>query len=90
MVSFTHPHDPYAIPQEYWDRYRDDDIPMPVARLRRVDHRTRTSERLREVCAMDDVEITDDDGPRRARHAYSARSPTSTTTVARLLEHRCG
>src|SRR5690349_179197 len=30
VVSFTHPHDPYAIPQEYWDRYRDEDVPMPA------------------------------------------------------------
>lgn len=28
-VSFTHPHDPYAITQEYWDRYEGVDIPMP-------------------------------------------------------------
>ena len=29
VVSMTHPHDPYAIPQPYWDRYRDSDIEMP-------------------------------------------------------------
>ena len=29
VVSMTHPHDPYAIPQAYWDRYRDQDIPLP-------------------------------------------------------------
>lgn len=28
-VSFTHPHDPYATPQEYWDRYAGVEIPMP-------------------------------------------------------------
>src|SRR3954464_8096117 len=30
VVSFSHPHDPYAIPQEYWDRYESADIPMPA------------------------------------------------------------
>ena len=29
VVSMTHPHDPYAIPQAYWDRYRDASIELP-------------------------------------------------------------
>jgi choline-sulfatase len=29
VVSMTHPHDPYAVPQAYWDRYQDSDIPPP-------------------------------------------------------------
>lgn len=29
VVSMTHPHDPYAVPQRYWDRYRDGEIPAP-------------------------------------------------------------
>src|SRR6267378_1255502 len=29
VVSMTHPHDPYAITEEYWNRYRDDDIDLP-------------------------------------------------------------
>ncbi|WP_040260443.1 choline-sulfatase [Pseudomonas massiliensis] len=28
-VSMTHPHDPYAIPQAYWNRYADTEIPLP-------------------------------------------------------------
>ncbi|WP_271409933.1 choline-sulfatase [Pseudomonas sp. Q1-7] len=28
-VSMTHPHDPYTIPEEYWARYEDTDIPLP-------------------------------------------------------------
>lgn len=28
-VSLTHPHDPYTIAAEYWDRYEDVDIPLP-------------------------------------------------------------
>ena len=28
-VSMTHPHDPYAIPAEFWNLYQDDDIPLP-------------------------------------------------------------
>jgi choline-sulfatase len=30
VVSMTHPHDPYVVPQAYWDRYREADIDMPA------------------------------------------------------------
>ena len=29
LVSMTHPHDPYVIPTQYWNRYRDEEIDMP-------------------------------------------------------------
>ncbi|MFC5696123.1 choline-sulfatase [Pseudomonas sp. GCM10022186] len=32
-VSLTHPHDPYTIPTEYWDLYRDEDIELPRVHL---------------------------------------------------------
>jgi choline-sulfatase len=28
-VSMTHPHDPYCIPEEFWNLYEDVDIPLP-------------------------------------------------------------
>ena len=55
VVSFTHPHDPYAIPQEWWDRYADADIPMPVHRYD-ASSATPHEQRLRHVCALDQVE----------------------------------
>ena len=30
VASFSHPHDPFAVPQRYWDLYRDEDIDMPA------------------------------------------------------------
>jgi choline-sulfatase len=30
VVSMTHPHDPYVVPQAYWDRYHDADIDLPA------------------------------------------------------------
>ena len=68
-VSFTHPHDPYAIRAEYWNRYEDREInpprvgPLP---LERMDPHSR---RLHRVSAMDEVLISEDD-VRRARRAY--------------------
>jgi len=29
VVSMTHPHDPFAIPGSYWDRYREEEIELP-------------------------------------------------------------
>jgi choline-sulfatase len=29
VVSFTHPHDPYEVPREYWDRYDGVEIDVP-------------------------------------------------------------
>jgi len=33
-ASFTHPHDPFLVPQEYWDRYDDAEIPPVRAAAR--------------------------------------------------------
>ena len=84
VVSFTHPHDPYAIPQEYWDRYDPADIPMPAFGYdASITHPH--DERLRAVCAMDDVELTDD-MVRDARHAYLGAVSYVDDHLARLLE----
>src|SRR3984893_928387 len=29
VASMTHPHDPYVVPETYWNRYQDDEIDMP-------------------------------------------------------------
>ncbi len=29
VVSMTHPHDPYVVPEEYWNRYRHEEIELP-------------------------------------------------------------
>jgi choline-sulfatase len=84
VVSFTHPHDPYAIPQEYWDRYRADDVPMPVYAYDASIAQPH-EERLRQVCAMDEVEVTDD-MVRDARRAYLGAVSYVDDHVARLLE----
>jgi choline-sulfatase len=68
VVSFTHPHDPYAIPQEWWDRYADVDIPMPVHGYD-PDSATPHERRLRQVCALDQVS-PDDEQVRAALRAY--------------------
>src|SRR5579862_2953493 len=68
VVSMTHPHDPFAITREYWDRYRDADIDMPRVRLA-PEQLDPHSQRLRHVCGMDAQPVSEAQ-VRAARHAY--------------------
>lgn len=69
ISSFTHPHDPFAITQEYWDRYDHDDIDMPTVPQIRYDELDPHSQRLYKLSAMDDYAQTEE-RIRTARHAY--------------------
>ena len=68
VVSFSHPHDPFTIPRKWWRLYPDEDIPMPAVGLDEGSLHPH-ERRLREVCAMNGVEITEDH-VRAARRAY--------------------
>ena len=85
VVSFTHPHDPFAIPHRWWDLYQDKDIPLPRAGTAGPDGSLHPHEqRLRAVCAMDGVQITDAQ-IRAARRAYYGAISYFDDHVARLL-----
>ncbi len=68
VASFTHPHDPFAVPQRYWDLYRHEDIDMPGPAIA-PDALDPHSRRLRHVSAMDAAPVTEAQ-VRNARHAY--------------------
>ncbi len=68
VVSMTHPHDPYAILPEYWNRYREDEIDLPKLATS-PDPADPHWRRLRHVSDMDNYEITETH-IRRARRAY--------------------
>lgn len=81
-VSLTHPHDPFAIPKQYWSRYADADIDMPRAPTPASDPH---SARLRHVCAMDGQPITEAQ-VHAARHAYYGAMSYVDDHVGRLME----
>ncbi|MGH7210354.1 MAG: choline-sulfatase, partial [Acetobacteraceae bacterium] len=83
-VSLTHPHDPFVIPQPYWDRYREDEIDMPRvgASAAAPDAHSR---RLRHVCGMDLQAVTEAQ-VRAARHAYYGAVSFVDDQVAAMLE----
>ena len=68
VASLSHPHDPFAISERYWNLYRDDEIDMPGPAIppRQLDPHSR---RLRHVCAMDSEPVTMEQ-IRAARRAY--------------------
>jgi choline-sulfatase len=68
VVSFTHPHDPFAISRKWWDLYRDEDIPLPSHGYDEASLHPH-ERRLRAVCAMDGTEVTEQQ-IRAARRAY--------------------
>jgi choline-sulfatase len=70
-VSFTHPHDPYAMRRRYWDRYDHDAIDLPRVGSIPDDRLDPHSRRLRHVSAMEHDAVTEEQ-VRNARHAYYA------------------
>ena len=66
VASFTHPHDPFAVPQRYWDLYCAEDVDTPSPPPHAYDPH---SLRLRRVCAMDAEPVTEEQ-VRNARRAY--------------------
>ncbi|WP_325434795.1 choline-sulfatase [Pseudomonas nitroreducens] len=67
-VSMTHPHDPYTIPREYWDLYRDEDIPLPAVQIAQGEQDPH-SQRLLKVIDLWGQEMPEEK-VRAARRAY--------------------
>jgi len=68
VASLTHPHDPYAIPPEYWNLYSDEAVDLPRTTLS-YDESDPHSKRLRHVCENDRTPPTEQQ-VRNARRAY--------------------
>src|SRR5277367_5492868 len=83
VASLSHPHDPFAISERYWNLYRDDEIDMPGPAIppRQLDPHSR---RLRHVCAMDSEPVTMEQ-IRAARRAYYGEISYVDDNLGRLL-----
>ncbi|HEV8500296.1 MAG TPA: choline-sulfatase [Casimicrobiaceae bacterium] len=68
-VSYTHPHNPFIITQDYWDRYRDDEIDLPATPPIPYAQRDPHSKRHYWLTRMDEYDMTEA-RVRTARHAY--------------------
>jgi choline-sulfatase len=85
LVSFTHPHDPFAITQAYWDRYKHDEVDLPSVPPIPVDQLDPHSQRIYSGCGMDQYEQTEN-RVRNARHAYYSMISYVDDKVGQLLQ----
>ncbi|MGI9436794.1 MAG: choline-sulfatase [Geminicoccaceae bacterium] len=84
-VSFTSPHSPYVIGQEYWDRYDHDDIEAPTVApldLAAMDHLSRN---LHFCQCRDKFSMTVEDR-RRARHGYYGMISFVDDHIGRIMD----
>jgi choline-sulfatase len=84
-VSFTHPHDPFAITPEYWDRYDHAAIDLPTLSALPPDQLDSHSRRLYHVSAMSHYAQTEA-RIRNARHAYYGMISYIDDKVGQLLD----
>ena len=82
-VSLTHPHDPYTIHQEYWDRYEGEETPLPDVKIPSRDQDAH-SQRLQHVCGLAGANISDE-AILRARRAYFGAMSYVDDNVGNLL-----
>nr|WP_313403621.1 choline-sulfatase [Pseudomonas sp.] len=82
-VSMTHPHDPYTIPREYWDRYEGVDIPMPRQHIQQSEQDPH-SQRLLKVIELWDKPLPEDK-IRDARRAYFGACSYIDDNIGKLL-----
>jgi choline-sulfatase len=68
-VSFTSPHSPFVISNEYWDLYNHDDIELPTVPEIPLDQKDHLSRNLHYCQGRHEFTVTDEHR-RNARHAY--------------------
>ncbi|WP_188515793.1 choline-sulfatase [Alsobacter metallidurans] len=91
MVSFTHPHDPYAARAKFWNQYADADIDLPATPAIPYAQMDPHSRRLHDMSAMDDYDVTEAD-IRSSRHGYYANITYVDDLIGGLMEtlETCG
>jgi choline-sulfatase len=84
-VSFTHPHNPYTITPQYWQRYDQDAIDLPQVPDIPFEQRDPWSQRQYRLIRQDEYALTSD-AVRTARHAYYGMIGYVDDQVGRLLD----
>lgn len=89
-VSMTHPHDPYTIGREYWDRYEGVDIPLPRQHIEQSEQDPH-SQRILKIIDLWDKPLPEDK-IRDARRAYFGACSYIDDNIGKLLKtlQECG
>lgn len=83
-VSFSHPHPPFTIDREHWDRYRHDEVDMPAVAPIPIEAQDTQSRWLNASHRANAQAITPDQ-VRNARHAYYGMISYVDDKVGRLM-----
>ncbi|KNG49797.1 choline sulfatase [Stemphylium lycopersici] len=83
-ISLTHPHDPYTMIQEYWDRYEGVDIPLPKVEISQADQDSHSQRLLKTIDLWDNP--VPDEAKIRARRAYFAACSFVDDQVGKLVK----
>lgn len=84
-VSYTHPHNPFIITQDYWDRYDDGEIDLPATPPIPYAQRDPHSKRHYWLTRMDEYDMTEA-RVRAARHAYYGMTSYFDDKVGELID----
>ncbi|MCO4252078.1 choline-sulfatase [Pseudarthrobacter raffinosi] len=84
-TSFTSPHDPFVISQEYLDLYHEAQIPMPTVPALKFDDLDEHSKLVYQVNGMGKYTIQEEE-TRRARHAYFAMISYVDAQIGKVLQ----
>lgn len=90
-VSFTEPHSPYVISDEYWDRYDHDEIEYPAVDEIPLEEKDHLSRNLHYCQGRHEFTVTPENR-RIARHGYYGMISYIDDKVAKLREtiEKCG
>ncbi|KAF1941313.1 choline-sulfatase [Clathrospora elynae] len=83
-ISLTHPHDPYTMIQEYWDRYEGVEIPLPKTEIAQENQDSHSQRLLRTIDLWD--KPVPDEAKIRARRAYFAACSFVDDQVGKLVK----
>jgi choline-sulfatase len=83
-VSLTHPHDPYTMIREYWDRYEGVDIPLPKVEIAQEEQDQHSKRLMRTIDLWNNP--VPDEAKIRARRAYFAACSFVDDQVGKLVQ----
>lgn len=83
-ISLTHPHDPYTMIREYWDRYEGVEIPLPKTEIAQKDQDTHSQRLLKTIDLWDNP--VPEEAKIRARRAYFAACSFVDDQVGKLVK----
>jgi choline-sulfatase len=89
-VSMTHPHDPYTIPEEFWNLYSDDEVPMPRVNIAQAEQDAHAQRLLKVIDLWD--KTMPPEAVKRARRAYFGACSYIDSNVGKLVKtlKECG